>query len=210
MSEPTPVKDESSTASASNSSYKTGLLVLIGALAVLLVGLFAWAYSLNTQVKDLTAQNTALQQQSDATKAQDDASMGALENKLTAEQKALVAQREAFLESKKQAASSYSKLHKKYVVEENDLKTETSELSALHAKYKTAAAAAAADEANLQAQLTSETSKAQLATKCARVLDSGLNNIYADLDSGVTYSEVEAQLREAYVYCADVINMPKP
>ncbi|HQR81157.1 MAG TPA: hypothetical protein PLT68_13160, partial [Actinomycetota bacterium] len=86
-----------------------------------------------------------------------------------------------------------------------ELKSEASKLKSLQKQYQTAAKEAAQKNATLSDELQAEQAKADLATKCAQVLATGMEVIYNAETPSEVMDDVAREMQKAAESCQGVV-----
>ena len=167
-----------------------GWKVATGVCALLAVGALAFGY-LQKSDADNAAQASAaqieqMQQTIDADEKEDEALKAELEK----------------------AKATQAEVAAKLNTKGKELKSQTEKLKSLQTQYQQAAKEAAQKNATLKDQLQAEQAKADLATKCAQVMATGMEVIYNAESPEKVMNDVAKEMQKASESCQGVVSFP--
>ncbi len=167
--------------------------IATGVLALTTIGFGIWGFSTNSKLNDLQAstnqQVAALEQQ-----------LKQLEQASGAKE---ASQAKEIAKLKREVAGEAGRLK----VDNANIKKETQQLDTLNAEYRKQQQQADAAENNLKQQLQASQAKTKLASQCATVLAAGVNKLYADVATVVTYKEVNQVIKSASANCGGIVTL---
>ncbi|MEI2642325.1 MAG: hypothetical protein V9G10_08320 [Candidatus Nanopelagicales bacterium] len=156
--------------------------------AALAIGAAAWGF---TQKSD--AQNAAQTSQADIASLQAQIDEGKKQD-------------EALQQQLDAAKAQYQKVEERYQTKKKDLQNQTAQLDDLEKQYNQARQDAQAKAATAKDQLQAAQSKAELATKCAQVIASGMRVIYDADDPSQVMDDVVKEMEKASASCDGVVS----
>jgi septal ring factor EnvC (AmiA/AmiB activator) len=105
------------------------------------------------------------------------------------------------------AQAQYEKVESKYKTKKQDLESQTAKLEELEKQYNQAKKDAEARRATSRDQLQASKAQAELATKCAQVMATGMTLIYDTDNPSKVMNEVAKQMDKASASCEGVVTV---
>jgi uncharacterized protein HemX len=106
-----------------------------------------------------------------------------------------------------QLKAEYDKVSAKLKTKSSNLKSEVGKLENLQKQYKQQQQSASSAEATLKQQLSAAQTKADLATKCAQVMATGMQVIYNAPSPDKVMSDVVKEMQKAADSCQGVVTV---
>lgn len=164
-------------------------MIATGVLAALAVGATAWGF-----IQKSDAQNAAQENQAEVASLQAQIDQGKKDD-------------EALQQQLAEAKAQYEKVEQRYQTKKKDLSSETARLDDLEKQYNQARKDAQAKAATARDQLQAAQSKADLATKCAQVMATGMRVIYDAETPDQVMNDVVKQMNKAAASCDGVVSV---
>lgn len=174
-------------------SQGLGFKIATVVLAVTTAGFAIWAFMATKNLNDYKATSEAQIQQLQAQVANLDTQEGDI--------------KKVDAQKMEAARKRFEEVRGNLKLEKQDIGQLDKQISQLHANYAQLQQQASSQDATLKQKLAASRAQTALAKTCATVLAAGLDQIYIDVPTGVTFKEVAALLSQATDKCGSVVTV---